>query len=124
MSAFDINSKATNPKEQGLFDYWYLQYCLTTGAATDSKVAILLKAVGNTPILKNKNWTLEGTNTVAWLICFIRRYLKLPASQSLFIFVNQAFSPSPDQTIANLQHCYAPSGQKLVLHYSTTNAWG
>uniref|UniRef100_A0A1I7RYA2 3-phenylpropionic acid transporter n=1 Tax=Bursaphelenchus xylophilus TaxID=6326 RepID=A0A1I7RYA2_BURXY len=31
MSAFDIHSKPTDPKALGVFDYWYLQYCLTTG---------------------------------------------------------------------------------------------
>lgn len=97
---------------------------MATPAEDKVKINILLKAVGNTPIMKQKNWSLDANNNIAWLSSFIRKYLKIPNSQSLFLFVNQAFSPSPDQTIQNLKNCYAPGDQKLVIHYSTTNAWG
>ncbi len=68
-----------------------------------------------------------------------RRYRKLSESPPLsnvkfsplnksvalfqFVYVNQAFSPSPDQTVGNLCDCYGSEG-KLVLYYSKTQAWG
>lgn len=40
-----------------------------------------------------------------------------------FLYVNQAFAPSPDQTMKNLYDCYNTDG-RLVLHYCKTQAWG
>jgi len=87
------------------------------------KVDVLLKAVGNAPIIKQSNWSVNATNTIAWLTAFLRKYLKLGNDDSLFIYVNQCFAPSPDHTIATLYECFA-SDTKLVLHYSITKAWG
>ena len=87
------------------------------------KINLLLKAVGDAPIMKQKNWAVEGNHTVAWLVAFIKKYLNVDSSTSLFLFVNQAFSPSPDHTLSSLHQCFTTS-DKLVIHYSTTNAWG
>lgn len=87
------------------------------------KINLLLKAVGDAPIMKQKNWAIEGTHTIAWLTSFIKKYLNIDNSTSLFLFVNQSFSPSPDHTIYSLHQCFTTS-EKLVIHYSTTNAWG
>ncbi|MFH4973362.1 hypothetical protein AB6A40_000071 [Gnathostoma spinigerum] len=91
---------------------------------SEGKVEILLKAVGNAPIMKQKNWFVEPKKTVAELTSFFRQYLRLDASESLFLYVNQCFAPSPDQTVANLQECFASPKTKLVFHYSKMNAWG
>lgn len=40
-----------------------------------------------------------------------------------FLYVNQTFAPSPDQTIKNLYECYATNG-KLILYYCKSQAWG
>ncbi len=37
--------------------------------------------------------------------------------ENLFLYVSQAFAPSPDQTLANLCECFGSEG-KLVLYYS------
>ncbi|KAI6202675.1 Ubiquitin-like protein ATG12 [Aphelenchoides fujianensis] len=152
MGVYDLNSKPTKPEELSSFEYWYLQYCLTTGLymlepwerklfntvavstflfaamsaepPAPSKITVLLKAVGNTPILKQKNWNVDPTRTVAWLVSFVKTQLQLGPADSLFVFVNQSFSPSPDHTVGDLHNCYAPGAQKLVIQYSTTNAWG
>lgn len=87
------------------------------------KVDILLKATGSAPIMKRKKWGVDPNKKVAWVIDFIRRYLKCDPSQSLFLYVNQAFAPSPDQEIRNLFESYGSDG-KLILHYCTSEAWG
>lgn len=46
-------------------------------------VDLLLKATGDAPIMKKKKWTVDPDKTVAWVITFIRRYLKLEANESL-----------------------------------------
>ena len=100
-------------------------------------------ATGDAPIMKQKNYKVDNDKKVEWIIAFIRKYLKLEDSESLvrlltfhiicqiincmlffqFVYVNQAFSPSPDQSVGNLCECFGSEG-KLVLYYSKTQAWG
>ncbi|XP_075595497.1 ubiquitin-like protein ATG12 [Balearica regulorum gibbericeps] len=92
-------------------------------ADTKKKIDILLKAVGDTPIMKTKKWAVERTRTIQGLVDFIKKFLKLMASEQLFIYVNQSFAPSPDQEVGTLYECFGSDG-KLVLHYCKTQAWG
>ncbi|XP_059772898.1 ubiquitin-like protein ATG12 isoform X1 [Balaenoptera ricei] len=52
---------------------------------TKKKIDILLKAVGDTPIMKTKKWAVERTRTIQGLIDFIKKFLKLVASEQLVI---------------------------------------
>ncbi|KAB5587012.1 hypothetical protein PHYPO_G00008060 [Pangasianodon hypophthalmus] len=87
------------------------------------KIDVLLKAVGDTPIMKTKKWAVERGRTVQSLAQFISRFLKLEPSEQLFIYVNQSFAPSPDQEVGVLFDCFGSDG-KLVLHYCKSQAWG
>ncbi|XP_057900353.1 ubiquitin-like protein ATG12 [Ammospiza nelsoni] len=87
------------------------------------KIDVLLKAVGDTPIMRTKKWAVERTRTIQGLVDFIKKFLKLMASEQLFIYVNQSFAPSPDQEVGTLYECFGSDG-KLVLHYCKTQAWG
>nr|XP_020473217.1 ubiquitin-like protein ATG12 [Monopterus albus] len=87
------------------------------------KIDVLLKAVGDTPIMKTRKWAVERGRTVQSLSQFISRFLKLDASEQLFIYVNQSFAPSPDQEAGVLFDCFGSDG-KLVLHYCKSQAWG
>jgi len=92
-------------------------------AAKPEKISVLLKPVGDAPILKQKHWLINADKPVAEVITFVSKVLKLDKDSSLFLFVNQAFAPSPDQLIRNLYECFGADG-KLVLHYSRSVAWG
>ncbi|XP_068616506.1 ubiquitin-like protein ATG12 [Brachionichthys hirsutus] len=87
------------------------------------KFDVLLKAVGDAPIMKTKKWAVERGRTVQALSQFISRFLKLDDSEQLFIYVNQSFAPSPDQDVGILFDCFGSDG-KLVLHYCKSQAWG
>ncbi|XP_063054855.1 ubiquitin-like protein ATG12 [Engraulis encrasicolus] len=87
------------------------------------KIDVLLKAVGDTPIMKTKKWAVERGRTVQALSQFISRFLKLEPNEQLFIYVNQSFAPSPDQEVGVLFECFGSDG-KLVLHYCKSQAWG
>ncbi|XP_071813427.1 ubiquitin-like protein ATG12 [Apostichopus japonicus] len=87
------------------------------------KVDILLKATGDAPILKKKKWAVPGDRTISGIIDFLKKYLRCQPSESVFLYVQQTFSPSPDQQISNLYECYGSDG-KLVLHYCKSEAWG
>ncbi|XP_021951938.1 autophagy protein 12-like [Folsomia candida] len=87
------------------------------------KINIRLNAVGNAPILRQKLWAVPADREVGQIVEFVKKYLKLEKHQSLFLFVNQAFAPSPDQPLRELYECFGADG-KIVFHYSTTYAWG
>ncbi|XP_020783733.1 ubiquitin-like protein ATG12 [Boleophthalmus pectinirostris] len=87
------------------------------------KIDVLLKAVGDTPIMKTKKWSVDRGRTVQSLSQFIARFLKFDANEQLLIYVNQSFAPSPDQEVGVLFDCFGSDG-KLVLHYCKSQAWG
>ncbi|XP_057300453.1 autophagy protein 12-like [Hydractinia symbiolongicarpus] len=88
-----------------------------------TKIDVLLKAAGDAPIMKKKKWAVDANRPIAYLIEFIRKYIKCEPSESLFLYVNQTFVPSPDQLLSNLFECFGTDG-KLVLHYCKSQAWG
>ncbi|KAK6468639.1 ubiquitin-like protein ATG12, partial [Huso huso] len=66
----------------------------TAGSADEKKkIDILLKAVGDAPIMKTKKWSVERSRTVQALGLFIKKFLKLEPAEQLFIYVNQSFAP-------------------------------
>lgn len=87
------------------------------------KIEIRLQATGDAPIMKQRNYSVEPGKKIGEICGFVRKYLKLDEAESLFLYVNQAFAPSPDQTILNLKECFGSDG-KLVLYYSRNQAWG
>lgn len=87
------------------------------------KVEVRLQAVGDAPIMKQKNYKVDGEKQISWILSFIRKFLKLKTTDALFLYVNQAFAPSPDQTVANLSQCFGQDN-KLVLYYSRSQAYG
>jgi len=87
------------------------------------KVDILLKPAGDAPIMKKKKWTVDRSKRISWVSDFIKKYIKSDPSESLFLYVNQAFAPSPDTEIGTVFDCFGSDG-KLVLHYCRTQAWG
>ncbi|XP_048477066.1 ubiquitin-like protein ATG12 [Rhincodon typus] len=47
------------------------------------KIDVLLKAVGDTPIMKKKKWAVERSRTVQGLGQFIKKFLKVEADEQL-----------------------------------------
>ena len=58
-----------------------------------AKVEDRLMATRDVLIMKQKNYKVDNKKRIEWIIA---KYLKLEESESLFVYVNQAFSPSPD----------------------------
>jgi len=101
------------------------------------KIKVHLVAVGSAPILKKSKFLMNADDRFAVAIAFLRKVLKLStsgtsssttgasamASSSLFLYVNAAFVPSPDERIGDLFDCFGIRGE-LVVHYSLQEAWG
>ncbi len=99
-------------------------------ASATKKVKVHFVAVGNAPILKKSNFLMDQDDEFGIAISFLRRLLKLSESSEkgaiappLFLYVNAAFVPSPDQRIGDLLDCFGVRGE-LVIHYSLMEAWG
>ncbi|KAI2804770.1 hypothetical protein BLOT_003758 [Blomia tropicalis] len=88
-----------------------------------NKIHLVLYPTGGTPIIKKKNFKVDSDLKVGQIIALIRKFIKLDSSESLFVFVNQLFAPSLDQTVQNLYDCFSCE-DKLILYYSKSQAWG
>ena len=88
-----------------------------------NKIEILLKAVGNAPILKKKKFLLERTKSVQYITEWLKKYMKLDPKDQLFLYVNQEFAPSPDAEVGTIYDCFK-TGNNVIFHYCTTPAWG
>ncbi|KAF9317652.1 hypothetical protein BG003_000472 [Podila horticola] len=88
-----------------------------------SKVVVFFQAIGNAPILKQKHFKITASHKFMVVIQFLRRELGYQPSDPLFLYVNSAFSPAPDEIVSNLFKCCNTKGQ-LVVNYCTSPAWG
>ncbi|KAF8927656.1 putative autophagy-related protein 12 [Dissophora ornata] len=88
-----------------------------------SKVVVRFRAVGNAPILKQNMYKITASNKFLAVIQFLRKELNYKHSDPLFLYVNSAFSPAPDEIVNNLFKCFNTDG-KLIVNYATSPAWG
>ncbi|OZJ06255.1 hypothetical protein BZG36_00826 [Bifiguratus adelaidae] len=88
-----------------------------------SKVVVRFRAIGNAPIMKQNYYTISASNKFQAVIKFLRKELNYKSSDQLFVYINSAFSPSPDEIVANLHKCFSTDGQ-LIINYCTSAAWG
>ncbi|KAF9359692.1 hypothetical protein BGX34_008213 [Mortierella sp. NVP85] len=88
-----------------------------------SKVVVRFRAVGNAPILKQNMYRITASNKFLAVIQFLRKELNYKHSDPLFLYVNSAFSPAPDEIVNNLYKCFGTDG-KLIVNYCTSPAWG
>ena len=47
------------------------------------KIDVLLKAVGDAPIMKKKRWAVDSNKKIAWVADFVRKYIKCEPHESL-----------------------------------------
>ena len=119
-----INNTQTKPKRQQ--------------SKKSEKIKVHLVAVGSAPILKKSKFLMNANDQFGVANTFLRKILKMqqstttttpsaasapPSSSSLFLYINAAFVPSPDERIGDLYDCFGIRGE-LVIHYSLQEAWG
>jgi len=93
----------------------------------EDKILVVLKAVGNTPILKEAKFKIGGNEKFSRLINFLRTQLektkKFDSKDSLYLYINSSFSPSPSEIIGDVYQCFKVQDM-LIVNYSVTEAWG
>lgn len=88
-----------------------------------TKVTLQFVAVGNAPLMKRTKFTVSGHDELSVVYKFLRKQLRLKDSESLFVYCNSSFAPSPGQRLSSLFESFQV-GDVLVLNYSLTHAWG
>ncbi|XP_022715270.1 ubiquitin-like protein ATG12 isoform X1 [Durio zibethinus] len=82
------------------------------------KVVVHLRATGDAPILKQAKFKILGSDKFAKVIDFLRRQLH---RDTLFVYVNSAFSPNPDELVIDLYNkltSYFEAARKYYWWYS------
>ncbi|KAI9261387.1 APG12-domain-containing protein [Phascolomyces articulosus] len=88
-----------------------------------SKVVVRFRAIGNAPILKQNFYKITASYKFQSLIHFLRKELRYQGSDPLFLYINSAFAPAPDEIVGSLYKLFNTDGQ-LIINYSTMAAWG
>lgn len=91
----------------------------------ENKIKVHFVPVGNAPIMKRTKFgvNVDDGKHFASLNAFLRKMLKLKSDQSLFLYINSAFVPSPDENLKDLNDCFSIRGE-LVVNYALQEAWG
>jgi ubiquitin-like protein ATG12 len=84
------------------------------------KVVVLFKATGDAPILKQNKFKISAHEKFEKVVSFLGTQL---GKKHIFVYLNSAFTPRYDETVANLYEWHGVEG-KLVVNYATTPAWG
>ncbi|KAK9228829.1 hypothetical protein WN944_021786 [Citrus x changshan-huyou] len=67
-------------------------------------VVVHFRATGGAPILKQAKFKISGSDKFAKVIEFLCRHL---GRETLFVYVNSAFSPNPDELVIDLYNVMA-----------------
>ena len=95
----------------------------STPSTTTKKVKVHFVPVGSAPIMKKNKFQLSSDQRFASVQLFLRKMLKLKAGDSLWLYCNSAFLPSPNEFVGDLNDCFAVRGE-LQIQYSLQEAWG
>jgi len=92
-------------------------------APNTGKVKVQLMAVGRAPRLAQSKFIVQAKDSFRALFPVLRRLLQLREDQALFVFVNSAFAPAPEDKFGDLFQCFGKTGT-LIVNYSLDEAWG
>jgi ubiquitin-like protein ATG12 len=93
------------------------------GIPVGQQVILYFRPTGSVPILKKTKKSFDSSLKFSFIMDWLRRILKFQASDSLYLFVNGNFVPSPDAILHDLFQCYQINNE-LVINYSIQYAWG
>lgn len=85
-----------------------------------AKVVIVFQAAGGAPILKQDKVKISVDSRFSKVVTFLRKQLH---SESVFVYLRNAFCPALDEELGVLAKAYGTDG-KLHVSYALTPAWG
>lgn len=87
------------------------------------QVKLQFLAVGGAPILKKNKFQVRDSMTIAEILGFLRKTLKIRDGDPLFLYLNSSFSPNLEQQIKSLHRAFQVNDE-LVIQYAVTSSWG
>ncbi|KAF9559970.1 APG12-domain-containing protein [Agrocybe pediades] len=118
----DTNTLLPSSERQGVSEE-VLNALETYKKKDTTKVVVRFRGVGNAPIMRQNVYTIAASHRFQAVIQFLRRKLAWQKGEPLFLYINYAFSPAPDDIVSNLFKSFSTEGY-LIVNYSTTPAWG
>ena len=85
---------------------------------------VLLKAAGDAPIMVKKKWQVDGSKQVAYIIEFIRKYIKCEPQDSLVSYMtcmsslSISWNTTPPPTHPHLLECWCNDNSLIPHHFS------
>jgi ubiquitin-like protein ATG12 len=95
-----------------------------TTPSAPTKIVVHFRATGSAPILKQQFFKISASYKFQAVVDFLKKQLAMGPGESLFLYVNSAFSPAPDEVVGNLHKSFQDAKGDLVINYSTVAAWG
>ena len=90
-----------------------------------NKIKIQLQPVGNAPIITTLVFQLSAFKTVGFVSKWISSKIKLPAGDTIFLYVKSSFAPPQDVILRDLYESFGnKDNNTLVLSYAIQEAWG
>ena len=68
----------------------------------DEKVELLFRAVGDAPVLKKNKFKLQRSKNIQFVNQFLAKVTKCEGDERIYVYIHQAFSPTPDSEIGTL----------------------
>lgn len=90
-------------------------------AVSVSKVALMLRAVGDAPPIQKNKFQLAGNKPVSFIQGYLRKTLQ--TDKGIYLFCASSFCPNPDQTVQELFDAFQIGGE-LTICYSFQETWG
>lgn len=91
-----------------------------------NKIPIIVEKADNSDGLEidKTKWLISEEITVGQLLLTIRRRIKLDPSETIFIYVNNTYIPSNQETIGQLYNKHKEADLYLYITYSKEVAYG
>ena len=87
------------------------------------QVKLQFLAGGGAPILKKNKFQVRDSMTIAEILGFLRKTLKIRDGDPLFLYLNSSFSPNLEQQLKSLHRSFQVNDE-LVIQYAVTSSWG
>jgi ubiquitin-like protein ATG12 len=85
-----------------------------------AKIVIVFQAAGGAPILKQDKVKISVDSHFSKVVAHLKKQLH---SESVFVYLRNAFCPALDEELGVLVKAYGTDG-KLHVSYALTPAWG
>lgn len=91
-----------------------------------NKIPIIVEKADNSnaPEIDKNKWLLSDNITIGQLLLTIRRRIKIDASETIFLFVNNSYIPSNQETIGDVYNKHKDTDLYLYITYSKEVAYG